>query len=79
MDLKCLYEGIKDVIVEAADEIIEGKIDNAFMVDPIEEGLVHLIMNKNEIIANRALELLGHEKGFRSAAFDNPLSLKSWM
>lgn len=40
---------------------------------------MNMNIKMNEIIANRALELLGHEKGCRSAAFDNPLSLKSWM
>lgn len=41
MDLERSYQGLGDVIIEATDEIIEGKIDNDFNVDPIQGGLVH--------------------------------------
>ncbi|MEH7357722.1 aspartate ammonia-lyase [Priestia megaterium] len=64
MDVKRLYEGLGNVIVKAADEIIEGKRNDEFIVDPIQGGAgTSMNMNINEMIANRALELLGHEKG----------------
>lgn len=64
MDGKQLYEGIGHTIVQAADEIIEGKWHDQFIVDPIQGGAgTSMNMNVNEIIANRALELLGKEKG----------------
>lgn len=59
-----LYSGLGNVICQAADEIIEGKWNDQFIVDPIQGGAgTSMNMNVNEVIANRALELLGHEKG----------------
>lgn len=53
-----------DAIVKACDEIIGGKLHDQFIVDPIQGGAgTSLNMNANEVIANRALELLGEEKG----------------
>ncbi len=36
MDVKRLYEGIGNAIVQAADEILEGKWHDQFIVDPIQ-------------------------------------------
>ncbi|MED3690861.1 aspartate ammonia-lyase [Peribacillus butanolivorans] len=64
MDTKRLYEGIGSVIVKASDEVIDGKWHEYFIVDPIQGGAgTSMNMNINEIVANRALELMGHEKG----------------
>lgn len=64
MDVKSLYEGLGNPIVQAAEELIEGKWHEFFIVDPIQGGAgTSMNMNANEVIANRALELLGHEKG----------------
>ncbi|MCI0768380.1 aspartate ammonia-lyase [Bacillus sp. TL12] len=64
MDVKRLYEGIGKVIVQASDEILEGNWHEYFIVDPIQGGAgTSMNMNANEVIANRALELLGHNKG----------------
>lgn len=64
MDVKHLYEGIGKPIVQAANEIINGKMHDQFIVDPIQGGAgTSINMNANEVIANRALEILGHEKG----------------
>lgn len=64
MDVKRLYEGLGEAIVQAADEVIEGKWHEYFIVDPIQGGAgTSMNMNANEVIANRALELLGHNKG----------------
>ncbi|MEB4884491.1 MULTISPECIES: aspartate ammonia-lyase [Priestia] len=64
METKRLYDGLGNAIIEAAEEVIEGKRNNQFIVDPIQGGAgTSMNMNANEVIANRALELLGHEKG----------------
>ena len=44
-------------------EVIDGKWDAEFIVDPIQGGAgTSINMNANEVIANRALEILGKEK-----------------
>jgi aspartate ammonia-lyase len=59
-----LYKELAGVIIQAADEIIAGKWDDQFIVDPIQGGAgTSMNMNVNEVIANRGLELLGHAKG----------------
>nr|WP_139332085.1 aspartate ammonia-lyase [Paenibacillus odorifer] len=64
MEVGRLYRGLGEVVVKAAEEIIEGQWHEQFIVDPIQGGAgTSLNMNANEVIANRALELLGHEKG----------------
>ncbi|WP_030901866.1 lyase family protein, partial [Streptomyces sp. NRRL S-474] len=51
-------------IIEACREIRGGKLHDQFVVDVIQGGAgTSTNMNANEVIANRALELLGHEKG----------------
>lgn len=53
-----------DAIVKACDEIIEGKLHDQFTVDPVQGGAgTSLNMNANEVIANRAIEILGGKKG----------------
>ncbi|MEH7094185.1 aspartate ammonia-lyase [Neobacillus vireti] len=64
MNTKRLYSGLGEVICQAADEVIAGKWNDQFIVDPIQGGAgTSMNMNANEVIANRALELLGHAKG----------------
>lgn len=64
MNTTRLYKGLAEVIIQAADEIIDGKWDDQFIVDPIQGGAgTSMNMNVNEVIANRGLELLGHPKG----------------
>ena len=53
-----------DAIVEACKEIIDGKLHENFPVDMMQGGAgTSVNMNANEVIANRALELMGHRKG----------------
>ena len=53
-----------DAIVKACDEIIQGKLHDQFIVDPIQGGAgTSLNMNANEVIANRAIEILGGGEG----------------
>ncbi|MBM7656171.1 aspartate ammonia-lyase [Neobacillus cucumis] len=64
METKRLYEGVGKAIMEASQEIIDGKWHDHFIVDPIQGGAgTSMNMNANEVIANRALELIGKEKG----------------
>ncbi|MBV7508844.1 aspartate ammonia-lyase [Bacillus sp. sid0103] len=64
METKRLYEGAGKAIIEAAQEIIDGKWHDHFIVDPIQGGAgTSMNMNANEVIANRALELIGKERG----------------
>ena len=59
-----LDEKIKDAIVLACDEIIGGKLHDQFICDPIQGGAgTTANMNANEVIANRAIEILGGQKG----------------
>lgn len=59
-----LEKEIAEAIAAAADEIIAGKLHEEFIVDPIQGGAgTSSNMNANEVIANRALEILGKEKG----------------
>lgn len=55
---------IADAISRACDEVIAGQLHDQFIVDMIQGGAgTSTNMNANEVIANRALELLGHAKG----------------
>ncbi|KGO89504.1 aspartate ammonia-lyase [Flavobacterium suncheonense] len=62
--LGLLDEKLKNVIVEAAKEVLTGKFDQEFPVDMIQGGAgTSTNMNINEVLANRALELMGYQKG----------------
>ena len=53
-----------DAIVKACDEIISGSLRDQFIVDQIQGGAgTSINMNANEVIANRAIEILGGKKG----------------
>src|ERR1044072_3232905 len=55
---------IANAIAQAADDVIAGRLDEQFIVDPIQGGAgTSINMNANEVIANRALEVLGEPKG----------------
>ncbi len=55
---------IANAIAKAADDVIAGKLNGQFIVDPIQGGAgTSINMNANEVIANRALEILGKPKG----------------
>lgn len=63
-DLDLLSKPVADAIVQACSEIINGKLHKHFAVDMIQGGAgTSTNMNANEVIANRALEILGYEKG----------------
>ena len=63
-EIGLLDKKVAHAIVRACDEIVSGKLHEAFIVDPIQGGAgTSLNMNANEVIANRAIELLGGKKG----------------
>lgn len=63
-ELALMDDQLTRAIVDACQEVIEGKFDDQFPVDMIQGGAgTSTNMNANEVIANRALELLGHKKG----------------
>ena len=62
--LGLLDENIKNVIIEASKEVIAGKFDKDFPIDMIQGGAgTSTNMNINEVIANRANEMMGYSKG----------------
>ncbi|MGZ4112464.1 MAG: lyase family protein, partial [Tumebacillaceae bacterium] len=55
---------VADAIIQAALEVIDGKFDDHFVVDVYQAGAgTSQNMNANEVIANRATELLGGQRG----------------
>ena len=63
-ELGVLDKKIGDAIVEACKEIVAGKLWDQFPVDMMQGGAgTSVNMNANEVIANRALEIMGHKKG----------------
>jgi aspartate ammonia-lyase len=61
-----------DAIVQAADEILNGKLREWFVVDVYQAGAgTSHNMNANEVIANRAIEILGGKKGDYSILHPN--------
>ncbi|MEO7083016.1 MAG: aspartate ammonia-lyase [Gemmatimonadaceae bacterium] len=71
-ELGLLDKSIADLIVRAAQEIRAGRHHEHFVVDMIQGGAgTSTNMNANEVIANRALELLGKERGEYSAVHPN--------
>jgi fumarate hydratase class II len=58
---------LADAIVRAAGEVADGKLDGEFVVDVFQTGSgTSTNMNANEVIANRAIELLGGKRGDKS-------------
>lgn len=63
-ELGLLSKEVSDAIVQACMEIINGRFHSHFVIDMIQGGAgTSTNMNANEVIANRALEILGYEKG----------------
>jgi len=61
-----------EAILAACDEILDGRLADAFIVDAVQGGAgTSANMNANEVIANRAIELLGGRKGDYSVVHPN--------
>lgn len=55
---------LKNAIVQAAKEVIDGQFNDEFPIDMIQGGAgTSTNMNINEVLANRALEIMGYQKG----------------
>ena len=66
MSLGVLDETIGNAIIEAAQEVIDGKLDNHFVLDVFQTGSgTSTNTNANEVIANRASQILGGDLGSR--------------
>jgi aspartate ammonia-lyase len=69
--LEAIDDKIAGAIIQAAQEIISGKFHDQFIVDVFQAGAgTSFNMNVNEVIANRALEISGKDKG--DYAYINP-------
>ena len=67
-----LNDARRDAIVTACDEILAGQLHDQFLCDPIQGGAgTTANMNANEVIANRAIELMGGQKGDYSIVHPN--------
>lgn len=63
-DIGVLDKRIADAVIGACDEILSGALANQFVVDCMQGGAgTSANMNVNEVVANRAIELLGGRKG----------------
>ncbi len=63
-DLGLLSKPVADAIIQACNEVVNGKLQTSFVVDMIQGGAgTSTNMNANEVIANRALEFLDRDKG----------------
>jgi fumarate hydratase class II len=72
MSLGLLDKSIGNAIVQAAMEVTEGRFDHEFVVDVYQTGSgTSTNMNANEVIANRAIELLGGKIGTKTPVHPN--------
>src|SRR6185503_7922704 len=70
--LGALDQKLAHAIEQASDEVLAGKFRDQFVVDPFQAGAgTSHNMNANEVLANRAIELLGEEKGNYSIIHPN--------
>ncbi len=71
-ELGLLPESIKDLIAKAADEVIDGKLDDHFPLRVWQTGSgTQSNMNSNEVIANRGIELAGGVIGSKDPVHPN--------
>ena len=71
-DLNLLDSTLANAIAQAAQEVIDGRFDNQFVVDIFQTGSgTSTHMNANEVISNRAIEILGGELGSRDPVHPN--------
>lgn len=67
-----LTSDIGNAIITASDEILAGEMSDQFVVDPFQAGAgTSHNMNANEVLANRALEIMGCERGDFSTLHPN--------
>ena len=70
--LGVINDEISGAISQACREILEGKLHENFPIDMMQGGAgTSVNMNANEVIANRALEIMGHQKGEYQYCYPN--------
>ena len=71
-ELGGLDGNLRDAIVAAAEEVVEGTLDNQFVLDIFQTGSgTSTNMNANEVISNRAVQILGGELGSKDPVHPN--------
>jgi fumarate hydratase, class II len=71
-ELGLLEPRLAEAVVRAAQDVADGALDDAFVVDVFQTGSgTSTNMNANEVISNRAIEILGGEKGSRTPVHPN--------
>src|SRR3989449_4446655 len=72
MDLGLLEKKIGDAIVKASQEVVDGKLDQHFVLDIFQTGSgTSTNMNANEVISNRAIQILGGVAGAKKPVHPN--------
>jgi fumarate hydratase class II len=72
MDLGLLDKRVGNAIIKAAQEVIDGSLDQHFVLDIFQTGSgTSTNMNANEVIANRAIQILGGVIGSKKAIHPN--------
>jgi fumarate hydratase, class II len=72
LELGLLDPGLARAIQSAAQEVADGRFDDQFVIDIFQTGSgTSTNMNANEVISNRAIELLGGERGSRTPVHPN--------
>ena len=71
-ELGLLDENLRDAIVRAAEEVMQGELDNQFVLDVFQTGSgTSTNMNANEVISNRAIQIMGGELGTKDPVHPN--------
>jgi fumarate hydratase class II len=71
-ELGGLDEDLKNAIVASAEEVIDGTVDNQFVLDIFQTGSgTSTNMNANEVISNRAVQIMGGELGSKEPVHPN--------
>ncbi|HKH10630.1 MAG TPA: class II fumarate hydratase [Rubrobacter sp.] len=71
-ELGGLDESLRDAIVAAAGEVVDGTLDNQFVLDIFQTGSgTSTNMNANEVISNRAVQIMGGELGSKEPVHPN--------
>ncbi len=72
VELELLDPDLAEAIVEAAQAVVDGKLDDQFVLDIFQTGSgTSTNMNANEIISNKAIKVLGGELGSRTPVHPN--------
>jgi fumarate hydratase class II len=71
-ELGLLDESLRDAIVRAAEEVMGGELDDQFVLDVFQTGSgTSTNMNANEVISNRAIQVIGGELGSKDPVHPN--------